>query len=165
VILQCPPHSRPDSLNENCLTCLYVRTWWMRTGIYIYIYIYLNKFSHRIYIRFSSSQRQLLQLLFFIFYIFYALLLATFYNAFFFSVLWFSINSEHSKEILALVRILFFRTVQLWWNSKWWNPFKASLNISKKTEILWLLFSHGVAAFLPLLLPLLHGEVIKVLIN
>jgi hypothetical protein len=38
-------------------------------------------------------------------------------------------------------------------------------DFKKKTDILWLLFSGGVAAFLPLLLLFSRGEVIILIIN
>jgi len=53
----------------------------------------------------------------FYFYIFYALLLATSCSVFFFSVLWFSIKCEQTKEDIALISSKFFRTVQLWWRA------------------------------------------------
>jgi hypothetical protein len=114
----------------------------MRSSFIFYIDIFLgepNMFSHRIYIQFWESLRQLV-LLPFICYISYALLLATSYSVFIFQFYDLASIVSIPRKILHKLAVSFFGTVQLWWKAFSKQKTSAQNNeiLSKHVKIWWI---------------------------
>jgi hypothetical protein len=155
----------------------------MRISSIIYIYIYIYNFyfilfwenwtGSLIYFTFSFKVPVPVGAAAFHFYIFYAVLLATSYSVFIFQFSYLASIVSIPRKILHWLAVSFLELSNCDKSSfktenfipKWWNPFKASLNMVnlflQKTNILWLLFSGGVAVFLTLLLHFLLGVLIN----
>ncbi len=141
---------------------------------FYFIYIYRERFSHRIYIRFSACvswcccssffatcMHNYLQLLIvFCSFQFYDLasVVSIPQKILHYLVVMFSELSNCGGKLLQN-RKLHCKMMKFFQSIFKYGDFK------KKTDILWLLFSGGVAAFLPLLLLFSRGEVIILIIN
>jgi len=149
VVLKCPPGSWPGSqLDSHTESRWHFYMWdqkWepiMRSSFIFYIDIFLgepNMFSHRIYIQFWESLRQLV-LLPFICYISYALLLATSYSVFIFQFYDLASIVSIPRKILHKLAVSFFGTVQLWWKAFSKQKTSAQNNeiLSKHVKIWWI---------------------------